>query len=53
MYSPSLKKFVFVDFGVSRIIREDRGEKTMTEYFGTPDYSSEEMRNLKILKKEG
>ena len=30
MFSPSLKKFVFIDFGVSRILREKKGEKTRT-----------------------
>ena len=53
MFSPSLKKFVFVDFGVSRIIEEEKGEKTFTDYFGTPKYSSEEMLLLSIMKKEG
>ena len=49
MFSPSLKKFVFVDYGVSRIIKEERGEKTFTHYFGTPNYSSQEMLELKTL----
>ena len=53
MFSPSLKKFVFVDFGVSRIIKEEKGEKTFTDYFGTTKYSSEEMLLLSIIKKEG
>ena len=53
MFSPSLKKFVFVDFGVSRIIKEEKGEKTMSGCFGTPQYWSEDMLILNMTNKEG
>ena len=40
MFSPSLKKFVLIDFGVSLIVEEEKGEKTLTGYIGTPFFSS-------------
>ena len=39
MYSPSLKKFVFIDFGLSRILKEEKGEKTETFFFGKINFS--------------
>ena len=46
MFSPSLQKYVFVDFGLSRILAQKRGQTTFTHYFGTPPFSSAEMRKL-------
>jgi serine/threonine protein kinase len=42
-YSPTLKEFIFIDFGFSRFITEDIGFKTHTNFLGTKGYLSEEM----------
>ncbi len=42
MYSPNLKKCVFIDFGVSNIIQEKTAESTLISgYFGTYVWSGE------------
>ena len=52
-YSTSYQKYVFIDFGFSRFIKEDIGFKTKTHFKGTVGYCSEEMRQLYELRKEG
>ena len=47
MFSPKSNKIVFIDFGLSKIIREDCSFKTFTNFNGTPQYVSKEM--LKLL----
>lgn len=49
-YSCQKKKCVFLDFGLSRLIREKKGEKTLTCFFGTLNYCSQEMRKCYILQ---
>jgi serine/threonine protein kinase len=39
-YSPYFKKNVFIDFGFSQFINESLGQKTITSYIGTYEYSS-------------
>ena len=46
MYSLKLKKLVLIDFGISNVINENVGEKTMTNFIGTYEYSTEEMKKL-------
>lgn len=46
MFSPKFNKFVFIDFGLSKILKQNIGEKTLTYYFGTYNYVSEEMKKL-------
>lgn len=35
MWSPKHKKNVFIDFGLSKVLKEKVGEMTKTNYFGT------------------
>lgn len=51
MYSPSYDRPVFIDFGLSRIISENIGETTLTNYVGTVDYWSPEMGKCYLEKK--
>jgi serine/threonine protein kinase len=46
MFSRRLNKPVFIDYGFSAVIAEERGFKTYTEFKGTPQYSSKEMLKL-------
>lgn len=46
MWSPKLNKNVYVDFGLSKIIGEKPGFKTLTKYFGTYSYCCKDMRTL-------
>ena len=39
MWSPSLQKNVFIDFGLSRVVKEKPGQKTYTGFFGTFEHS--------------
>lgn len=50
MWSPAHQKHVFIDFGLSMFLLESLGEKNLTAYFGTYEYSSGEMK--KILESE-
>jgi hypothetical protein len=50
MYSLKLKKLVLIDFGISNVINENVGEKTMTNFIGTFEYSTEEMKKLFFSK---
>ena len=43
MYSPGYDRPVFIDFGLSRLVEENIGFKTITNYVGTIDYWSPEM----------
>lgn len=40
-YSPNFKKYVFIDFGISSILPEHLGEKSMTYFKGSYNYCSE------------
>ncbi len=50
-WSPKFKKFVFLDFGFSKFIREQIGLKTVSHFQGTYNYCSDEMKKLYTLKK--
>ena len=43
MLSPSYRKPVFIDFGLSTIIKEEIGIKTFTSFAGSMNFASEEM----------
>jgi len=51
MFSPYYKRVVFIDFGLSRIISEPIGVKTLSNYIGTPHYWSPEMNKCFLSKK--
>ena len=53
MWSPSLKKNVFIDFGLSRVVKEKPGQKTHTGFCGTFEHSYSEMKTLLIESKKG
>ena len=52
MYSPDYDRPVFIDFGLSRLVEEDIGFKTITNYVGTIDYWSPEMGKCFREKKQ-
>jgi serine/threonine protein kinase len=43
LFSPSSKKLVFLDFGFSKLVKEILGQRTRTEFLGTPQYCGPEM----------
>ena len=49
-WSRSYQKWVFLDFGYSRSIKQKLGEKTWAFYCGTYNYVSEELKSLFHLK---
>lgn len=51
MLSPTTKKAIFIDFGLSKIIAEQRGFKTAVTFRGTPEFVSKKM--LKLITVEG
>ena len=53
MFSPSKKKMVFVDFGLSQIIQEELGKQTITSYVGSINFCCLEMKNCFNSKTNG
>ena len=55
MWSRRKQKPVFIDFGFSRVVREECGFKTLTSFKGTPTFVDREMLKLFTAKgrKEG
>jgi serine/threonine protein kinase len=51
MYSSFYKRAVYIDFGLSKIVNERAGFKSMTNYSGSINYWSPEM-NLCYMKKK-
>jgi hypothetical protein len=41
MYSLKLNKLVLIDFGISNVINENVGEKTIANFVGTYEYCTE------------
>lgn len=48
MWSTKYNKNVFVDFGLAKLLKEKVGMKTLTYFFGTYEWCSDEMK--KIMK---
>lgn len=46
MWSPQFQKNVFLDFGLSRLLKETMGSKTVTTFSGTYRFCCDEMKNL-------
>jgi serine/threonine protein kinase len=46
MYSLTFKKWVFIDFGLSRIVKENPDEKSYTGFCGTYAYCDKDMQVL-------
>ena len=53
MFSPSKKKGVFIDFGLSKLLAEIVGHQTLTNYVGSINYCCEEMTHCFKSKKKG
>lgn len=53
MFSPTYKKCVFIDFGLSKIIVEPIGFKSLTRFSGSLNYATEEMAALFHSSDEG
>jgi serine/threonine protein kinase len=45
MYSKSSLEWVFIDFGFSKTIKEEKGLKSLALFAGTLNYCSEEMQS--------
>jgi len=43
-FSPTLRRYVFIDYGLSRIISEVKGHKTLTRFRGSLLFCSKEMK---------
>lgn len=52
-WSPSLERSVFLDFGLSRFLKENIGEMTHTGFIGTFSHTLPEMKKLHQLGKKG
>lgn len=52
MYSPSHKRLVFIDFGLSTLINEEIGMKTMTNFIGNIEHCSPQMKKAYVEDKE-
>ena len=50
-WSNNFKKWVLLDFGFTRFLKEEIGEKTKTFFHGTYSYSSPAMKKAFILQK--
>lgn len=45
-FSLAFSSLVFIDFGMSRIVKEEFGFKSLTKYRGTLSHCGDEMTNL-------
>ncbi len=47
-YSPAYNEYIFIDFGLSRMVKEVRGQKTLSSFTGSFNYCSAEMLELYV-----
>ena len=52
-WSPTFKKWVFLDFGFATFLTQDIGEKSKTNFIGTFKWTSPELKKLDLLKTSG
>jgi serine/threonine protein kinase len=50
MYSRCYGKNVLIDFGVSDVINQEWGEKTLVSFRGTYEYCGQEIKDLFLMK---
>ena len=50
MLSPAYRKPVFIDFGLSKFIREEKGYKSLCRFVGTVNFCCEEMASCVLEK---
>ena len=53
MWSEEYQKNVFIDFGMSMVVKEKPGQRTLTHYFGTYGFCCDDMRKLLFEQKVG
>lgn len=53
MFSPTFKKWVFIDFGLSNMLKEKVDEKSYTGFCGTYEFCSSDMVMLFRRRSEG
>lgn len=53
MWSYQFNKLVFIDFGLTKIVKENVGELTVSKYFGSYLFSIKEMQDLFFNKSVG
>ena len=46
LYSNSLQKFIFCDFGLTNVVKEDIGYKTKMKFAGTYTFVTPELQNI-------
>ena len=51
MYSPSNNRLVFIDFGLSRFIKEEIGNRTSTLFVGSVNFCCSDMKKAYTSKK--
>ena len=52
-WSSEFGKWVFLDFGFTKFLRESVGEKTYTKFIGTFKYTTEELHQLYYFNETG
>jgi serine/threonine protein kinase len=52
IYSDHFQKPVFIDFGLSEIINEEFGFKTLSAFRGTPNYCTPEMLQIMMERED-
>ena len=52
-WSPTFKKWVFLDFGFATFLKQEIGEKSVTNFIGTYSWASPELQKLSLLKTVG
>ena len=52
-WSPILKRWVFLDFGFAKFLKENIGDQSVGKYIGTYSYTIKEMQELYHLGKFG
>ena len=51
LFSPSLNRLVFIDFGLSRLVKETQGATSLSNFSGSYNYCSPEMKKCFAEKK--
>ena len=52
MFSPTLKKPIFIDFGLATFVKEMIGQKTLTGFSGSLKFCTEEMARCCLAKED-
>ena len=52
-WSPEFNRWVFLDFGFAKFLKESIGEKTYTKFIGTFHFMTDEIQQLFLLDRCG